>query len=385
MNDVAALHGEEFGETPALIASSPGVGNLMGSHTEPTDGLVLLFGLRHRATVAVSSRSDNSLRFFSSDLSERKRTSVAAMRYRKEDHFANLGKGVASRLQTLGAHLHGANVTIRSDIPQNIGLGSSQALTIALAYALASLYEFPLDPILAAQVAHHAEHEFSGIDVGLTSFLASALAKPGHAMLIDARKLDWQHISFDLNGFSLIGINTHAPSPETPEGSAVRLADCELCLNVLTGDKHATSLQDISMEELYSSLGLVPEHARRHCLHVVGENERVLKMVDALRHRDFEQAGRLLSQSHESLRDLYEVSTPEVDWVVRHAADIHGVCGARLAGGTGSSCAMAIASSEAVEILRERLHDYQRIFGFHPDLVHCSTDGGVRIDIREDQ
>ena len=139
------------------------------------------------------------------------------------------------------------------------------------------------------------------------------------------------------------------------------------------------------MQELYSSLGLVPEHARRHCLHVVGENERVLQMVDALRHGDFELIGRLLFQSHESLRDLYEVSTPEVDWVVRHAGEVRGVFGARLAGGSRSSCALALTSREAVELLRDRLQDYERIFGFHPDIVPCGTDDGVRIDFRENE
>jgi galactokinase len=277
------------------------------------------------------------------------------------------------------------NITITSDIPRGIGLAGSQALTTALAMALAELFKFPVDAIAAAQIAHHAEHSFVGEDVGLASFLATALARAGTVMLVDTHKLEWSHIPFDLNGHTLVGINTNAPSAETPEESALRLADCELCLDALTGGKHATSLQDISMQELYSSIGMVPEQARRHCLHVVSENERVLHMVEALTHGDFEHVGRLLSQSHESLRDLYEVSTPEVDWVVRHTEDIHGVFGARLAGGTGSSCAMAIASGEAVETLKERLQDYERIFGFHPDLVQCSTDDGVRIDFREDE
>jgi galactokinase len=384
MNNVASLHTAEYRESPTIVASAPGVANLMGAHTEATDGLVLLFGMSHRASAAVSLRNDNSLRFFAPDLNERKRTSIAAIRFRKEDRFANLAKGVISRLQTLGARIQGVNVTIVSDIPTGIGLGSSQAITTALVLALAGAYQFSVDGVVAAQIAHHAEHTFVGSDTGLSSFLATSLARSNTVMLIDTHKLDWSHIQFDLNGHSLVGINTQAPAASTPEESARRVADCELCLNVLSGGKHATSLQDVSMQELYSSLGLVPEQARRHCLHVVGENERVLLMVDALRRRDYEQIGRLLFQSHESLRDLYEVSTPEVDWLVRHAGEIRGVFGARLSGGSLASCALAIASREAVELLRERLHEYERIFGFHPDLVACGTDDGVRIDFRED-
>jgi galactokinase len=382
MDDVTSLHAAEYQHSPCVVTSAPGVANLMGAHTEATDGLVLLFGMTHRAAVAVSLREDNSLRFHAPDLKERKRTGVAAIRFRKEDHFANLAKGVISRLQTLGARIHGANVTITSDIPSGIGLGASQAITTALALALAELYGFTIDAVVAAQIAHHAERAFCSSDVGLSSFLASALSRRHTAMLIDTHRLDWSYIQFDLNGDSLLGIDTHAPSSDTPEEAAKRVADCELCLNVLAGGRHATSLQDVSMQELYSGLGLVPEHARRHCLHVVGENERVLQMVDALRRRDMGSIGKLLLQSHESLRDLYEVSTPEVDWVVRHAGEVHGVYGARLAGGSRSSCALALATRDAVDVLRERLHDYERIFGFHPDIVPCGIDDGVRIDLR---
>ena len=383
MNGIASLHETEYLEPPTVVTSAPGVANLMGAHTEATEGLVLLFGLNHRATVAISLRNDTSLRFFAPDLKERKRACIATIRYRKEDRFGNLAKGVISRFQSLGAGIRGVNVTITSDVPVGIGLAGSQAITTALTLGLAEAYGFSIDGVLAAQIAHHAEHSFIGAAVGLSSFLAASLSRNGSVMLIDTHKLDWSHIPFDLNGHSLVGINTKAPSPSTPEESAERIADCELCLNVLTGGKHATSLQDVSMQELYASLGLFPEQARRHCLHVVGENERVLKMVDALHRRDFEQIGRLLHQSHESLWDLYEVSTPEVDWLVRHAGEINGVYGARLAGGSMSSCALAIVSRDAVEMLRERLHEYERIFGFHTDLVPCGMDDGVRIDFRE--
>ena len=384
MNRIASLHEGEYQEPPTVVTSAPGVANLMGAFTEATDGRVLLFGLNHRATVSVSLRTDSSLRFYAPDLGERRRTSISAIRYRKEDRCGNLAKGVISRLQTLGARIRGVNVTITSDIPVGIGLAGSQAITTALALCLAEAYGFSIDGVVAAQIAHHAEHTFLGVPVGLSSFLAASLSRAGTVMLIDTHTLDWSHIGFDLNGHTIVGINTQAPSSSTPEESALRIADCELCLNVLSGGKHATSLQDVSMQELYASLGLVPEQARRHCLHVVGENERVLQMVGALRHRDFEQIGRLLFQSHESLRDLYEVSTPEVDWLVRHAGEIHGVYGARLVGGSSSSCALAIASRDAVKLLGERLHEYERIFGFHPDLVQCGMDDGVRIDFRED-
>lgn len=385
MIDIASLHTSEYREAPNVVASAPGVANLMGAHTETSDGLLLLFGMNRRAVVAVSRRSDSSFRFFAPDLKERKRTSLSALKYRKEDRFANLPKSVISRLQTLGAHVGGANITVASEVPSGIGLGSSQSIAAALALALATLYGFRIDSLEAAQIAHHAEQSFMGRQVGLPTFVAAALSRSDSVMLVNAHKLDWTHIPFELNGHSLIGIHTHAPSPLTAEDVAKRTAECALCLKVLADGRHGCSLQDVSAQEVYASLGRVPEPARRHCLHVVAENERVMQMVEALRRQDITRVGKLLIQSHESLRDLYEVSTPEVDWLVKHAQEIRGVFGARLAGGNKSSCTLAIATSEAVEILRERLHDYERIFGFHPDLVPCRPDDGVRIDLQGDR
>lgn len=384
MTGIAPLHEKEFGLRPSAEASAPGVGNLMGAHTEAVDGLVLLFGMRARASVAVTRRSDTSLRLFAPDLSERRRTSISALRLHDDGCFSALAKGVIERLGQLGARVGGVDISVSSEIPVGSGLGASQAIGTALALALGAVYRFPVDLLTAAQVAHHAEQRVDGTGPGLSGFLAAALSRRRTALLVDTHTLEWTYIDLDLNGHRLLGINTRAPSAQTREESARREADCELCLSVLSDRGHAMGLKNISLDVLYTGLGRVPEPARRHCLHVVGENERVLHMVDALRHRDFAQVGRLMYQSHESLRDLYEVSSPEVDWVVRHAGEIHGVYGARLAGGSRSSCALALVSRDAVAPLRERLRDYERIFGFHPDVLSCGTDDGARIDFRED-
>ena len=383
MSDIASLHCTEYGAQPEVVASAPGVVNLMGAHTETTDGFVLYLATGRRVSVAVSRRDDNSMRFFASDLGERKRTSSSALRFKKEDRFANLAKGVISRLQTLGATIRGINVTVTSDIPSGIGLASSQAIGVALACAVAHLHEFELEPAEAAQVAHYAEHSFAGLDVGLAGFLATALARESTAMFVDTHRIDWEHVNLSLNGCQLLGVNTHAPSPFTLEETMRRYEDCELCLHLLSDNHHTRSLQDFSVDELYSSIGKVPEYARRYCLHIVGENDRVLSSVDALKRHDHVRFGKLMVESHDSIRDLYEASSPEVDWVVKHAQSIPGVYGARLAGGTTRSCAVVLATTDAAEAIGEQLHEYERIFGFHPSVVTFRADEGVRVDYRE--
>jgi galactokinase len=383
VSDVRSLHHTEYGVDAEIIASAPGVVNLMGAHTETTDGLVLYVATGQRVAVAVSRRDDSSMRFFASDFGERKRTSSSALRFKKEDRFANLAKGVISRLQTLGATIRGINVTVTSEIPPGIGLASSQAIGVALARAVAALHGFDLEPLEAAQVAHFAEHSFAGIDVGLGGFLSTALSQADTAMFIDSHLIDWEHVPLSLNGCRLVGVNTFAPSPFSLEETIKRYEDCELCLDLLSDNNHSCSLQEVSLDELHSSIGKVPEHARRYCLHIVAENDRVRECVEALRRRDHVRFGKLMLASHGSIRDLYEASSPEVDWVVKHAQSIDGVFGARLAGGTTRSCAVVLATSDAADAIRGQLHEYERIFGFHPSVVPFSPDEGVRIDHRE--
>jgi len=385
MSDIVSLHTQEYGEPPKITVSAPGVVNLMGAHTEATDGYLLLFGMDKRAWVAASPRDDGSMRFYAADLNERKRTSSSALKYRRDDHFGGLAKGVISRLQTLGAHIGGLNVTVTSTIPSGIGLGASQAIGVALASSLARLFGFEISPIEAAQVAHYVERSFEGIPVGFGSFLATAVVRQGHVLLIDSHKLDWSHIDVDLDGSLMLGINTHAPSAVTQLEEAARQVDCVHCLELLSGRENGCSFQEFTYEELSSSIGRVPEHARHYCLHIVGENERVLSCASALRRGDHQRIGKLLTESHESLRDLYEGTSPEVDWLVKHSHGLPGVYGARLAGGFTGTCALVFGNRIAEDGLRSLLREYERIFGFHPDVVACSPDGGVQVESREGQ
>ena len=387
MATIESLHLVEYAARPSLIVSAPGVANLMGAYTEGTDGSVLLFGINRRAFVSVGHRNDASMRFFAADLNERKRTSASALRYHHDDRFSALVKGVVARLQALGAHVGGFDATISSEIPSGIGLAGSQAIAVALATALAELFEFRISPLEAAQVAHFAEHVHAGVDVGLATFLSSALSRPGHAMLIDTHRLDWSYVRLDLDGAALFGVDTHAPFPASAEEAARRQIESERCFSLLggrrTGRLGGCSYWEFDADDLADGIGRVPERSRRYCLHIVSENDRVMSAAEALRRRDLRRVGKLLLESHRSQSDLYEVSSPEVDWLVKHTQEVPGIYGARLAGGSTGSCAILLARSSSAPGIDQCLREYERIFGFHPTLLTCGADEGVRVDGRE--
>ena len=380
MSDVVSLHKAEYGQQPDVVTSAPGVVNLIGAHTESTDGYLMLFGMNRRAHVAASLRTDSSIRFFAADLNERKRTSTSALKYRQEDRFAGITKGVVSRLQTVGAHIRGVNVTITSEIPSGIGLGCSQAIGVALTTALAMLFDLDVEPIEVAQIAHYVEHSYEGLPVGLAEFIASAVAKRDHFLFIDTHRLDWTHIRADLAGGSFVGVNTYAPSALTPAEEASRQAECSNCLEIVAGHRNGCSFQDYTLSEMASRIGDLPGAARRYCLHIVTENERVLSCRAALGRRDIDRLGKLLTESHESLRDLYEGTTPEVDWLVKHALTVPGVTGARLAGGSTGTCALILGKADVSACLGDLTQEYEHIFGFHPHIFTLAPEDGVRVD-----
>lgn len=383
MDDLASLHEAEYGEKPHCVASAPGVVNVMGAHTEQTDGYLLLLGSSSRARVAASPRSDGSMRFYAADTGERKRTSASALKYRHEDRFSGTAKGVLSRLQTLGARLSGINVTVASEIPSGVGFGASQAIAVALAAALAQIFHFRLNPVEAAQVAYYVEHTILELQVGFATFLGACVARPGHLLFVDTHRLDWKHLRAELNGAALYGVNTNAPAALTVEEELRRQRECIECLEELAGRRNGCSFQEFTAAELAASIGRVPETARHYCLHIVGENQRVLDSVAAVRRADIRGIGRLLSESHQSLRDLYEATSPEVDWFVKHVQTLPGVYGARLAGGSAGTCALVLAENGSDARMAAMLREYERIFGFHPVVVPCTPDGGVRFDYRE--
>jgi galactokinase len=202
-------------------------------------------------------------------------------------------------------------------------------------------------------------------------------------LFIDTHRLDWSHVPVELDGAAVYGIDTRAPSALNTIEEARRQEDCMHCLELLTGRESGCSFQEFTLDEIYTSIGKIPESARHYCLHIVSENERVLSCLAALRKQDPHRVGKLLTESHESLRDLYEGTSPEVDWLVKHSHEIPGIYGARLAGGSTGTCALVLGEQSTDVRLTELLHDYERIFGFHPTVLPCRPDAGVRIDYGE--
>ncbi len=379
MKKLHAQHQEEYGRAPDFIACAPGVVNLMGEHTDYSDGFVLQAALPMYANVAVSLRDDVSLRFFTADAGERKKTSVPNLKYKREDRWANYIKGVLAELEERGVRLPGLEFSISSNIPQNIGLGSSDALCAAAAIAVCRVLDVKLDTQELIDVAYGAEARFIGLIKEPTDVATSLLAEKGKALYLDMRSLEYRQIDINLKDATLVLTNSHVPHISADDYIAERRDECRECVEHLQSRHAGDSLRDYSSEDLKSGIGLLPESLRRLCLHVVEENVRVQEAVELLPRGDLDTLGRLMGRSHESLRDSYEVSCPELDWLVKRAGEIEGVYGSRLTGPGFGGCTLSLIKGDALGDYTEKLGEYERIFGFAAEAIPFEVCDGAGV------
>ncbi len=379
MDEIFSHHAAEYGEEPEVIAEAPGVVNLMGEHTDFHEGYVLQIGLHLSVKVAVSKRNDTSLRFYSVDLNERKRTTIANLKYKREDRWANYLKGVLYEIMQLGSSFKGMNISIMGAIPKEVGLGSSAALGIATALATQEAFQLELQDIQLVQLAYLSETAFIGKREKITDQLTTFYSREGSAVFIDLRSLDFQFIPFSFKDLIFVLTESGVKQTGIQEELEERYEICNDSVELLRERDQQKSLRDLTRQDLRAGMGLLPESSRRLCMHVVQENERVTEAVQLLKSGDGPAFGKLMHRSHESLRDNFEVSCPEVDWLVKRAVEVDGCYGSRLIGPGFGGCTLTLCHKDALPDYQKRLDEYEHIFGFHPVFYIISPQKGAHI------
>jgi galactokinase len=341
-----------YGRDPEVSWRSPGRVNLIGEHTDYNDGFVLPLGLTSGTRVDAARRDDSVLR-------------VASLQRRDEPidialdglvpgrvaGWAAYVAGTAWALAERGIGVPGADLLVDGTVPRGAGLSSSASLECATAGALLALAVTDLPLRDVALLAQHAENDFVGMPCGVMDQFASTHARAGHLLLLDTRSLEVRHIPFDLasDGLGLLVVDTRAPHQLVDGEYAARRSSCEEAARLLG----VPALRDVV--DLGSALtALHDEELRRRVRHVVTENERVLDVVALLESGDVRAIGPLMTASHVSLRDDYEVSCRELDLVVDTALAA-GALGARMTGGGFGGSAIALVEAGAVDHVRDRI------------------------------
>ncbi|MFI1579692.1 galactokinase [Embleya sp. NPDC020630] len=321
------------------VWAAPGRVNVIGEHTDYNNGFVLPIAIPHTARAFVGRRADGRLRLASTHAgSESVDLAVADLAPGALSGWTAYPAGVVWAMRAAGYDIGGADIRIDSDVPVGAGLSSSAALSCAVALAFDDLYELGLDRVELARIAQRVETDFVGVPVGMLDQMASLGCVEGHAYFLDCRDLTGTHVPFDCAGagLRLLVVDTRARHALVDGGYAERRASCEEAAALLG----VPSLREVTDPD--AALAALPDGPlRRRVRHVLTENERVLRVVDALRNGDVRAIGPELTASHASMRDDYTISCPELDTAVDTAL-AEGALGARLVGGGFGGSAIAL-------------------------------------------
>jgi galactokinase len=372
---------QTFGGEPDLVASAPGRVNLIGEHTDYNDGFVLPAAINKRMYAAVAKREDQFISIHAADYDSTIHTSVEALNSREREHWANYPKGVLDALARAGQKVAGLNLCLKGDVPQSAGLSSSAALEVATAFAAKELFHFKIDSLSVARYCQAAEHEFVGVKCGIMDQFVAVHGKKDHALFLDCRSLGFELLEFP-GGVSLVICDTGVKRELAGSEYNKRREECQVGVKelslVLPGIQ---ALRDVKPASFLEHENLLNLTTRKRCRHVINENRRVLEAAADLRRNDLSDFGKLMYQSHLSLKNNYEVSCQELDSVVDIAASTEGVFGARMTGAGFGGSAVCLVAKESVEKLRSNLQErYPRLTGLQPKVYVCEIDDGAKVE-----
>jgi galactokinase len=375
---VAANFSQRFGTTPRVF-SAPGRVNLIGEHTDYNDGFVLPVAIEGRTYVAASPRSDTRVRAHSEEMGGAFEFDLRQPGVPRRGLWHDYVEGTARTLSERGLVNLGADLFIASTVPRGAGLSSSAALEIAVGFALATLNGIEPDRLDLALAAQSAEHRYVGTLCGIMDQYISAKAQVDHALLIDCRSLTARAIPVVLGERRFVVCDTRTRHDLAASEYNRRREECEQGVALLARQLPAvTALRDVSVEGLELHASTLPDVIHRRCRHVVSENARTLDAAAALERGDFAEMGRLMSASHASLRDDYEVSCRELDLAVATALAIPGVLGSRMTGGGFGGSTVTLVESRSLQKLMEALRTrLSAELGAEPNVFSTTCGTGV--------
>jgi galactokinase len=383
--NASALFRATYGVAPRVVASAPGRINLIGEHTDYNGGPVLPVATPARTSVAVGPADDAGVLELISTLDgERARPARVDWRAGRPAGWTAYVAGVMGELDAAGAAPHGtgARVAVASDVPVGAGLASSAALTVAAAQALSLLATARLNPRQLAGVAFRAEHDYVGVECGMMDQMSAALARPGHALLLECASLSARHIP--VRGRLLL-VDTGTRHQLRAGALNERRAECEAAVARLKLElPELVWLASWPTRWLPRLKRALPEPLRSRALHVVGETARTRFGAQLLTRGRMRRFGELLYEAHESCRRLYQCSAPELDLVVA-AARRAGALGARLTGaGWGGAVLVLLGKGNGgkgkgeAKVVREIRHAFTTAYGREPSVTRVRPSGGAR-------
>lgn len=375
-----------FGDSDGAVAvKAPGRVNLIGEHTDYNEGFVLPMAIDRSVVITGRRRPDRGLTLCSANYGEITKLNLDELEPGCCEGWPAYFAGVAWVMREAGLDVGGLDALIDGDVPQGAGLSSSAAFEVATGLLFSTVFNLGIDGVALARMAQKAENLFVGVSCGIMDQFASSLGRAGHALLIDCRSLDYEPVALPFAEYTIAVADTGVRRGLVDSEYNARRKECEEGVRILeTVMPGIEALRDVCAADLTKNGHLLPPAVLDRCRHVVGENERVERAVAALRSGCAHEFGRLMNESHTSLRDLYEVSCRALDAMVEAARTVEGVLGSRMTGGGFGGCTVSLVRRDSAAEFATRVPEqYNRAMEGvphgEPRVFFFDAAGGARL------
>jgi len=368
-----------FGHAPRWVVAAPGRVNLIGEHTDYNEGFVLPMALERCTIIAGDRLPGHEAIVHSVTTGDSTRAELRPRVEKGTPSWSNYVRGVIAGFQDIGIKVPAFSAIIDSDVPFGGGLASSAALEVATATLLEAMCARRLDPVEKALLCQRAEHAFAGVPCGIMDQFTSVLARKDHALLLDCRTRTNRAVPMADPDITVLVINTNVRHKLADGEYAKRRTQCEEAARLLG----VPALRDATIDLLNAARSGMDPVTFRRAHHVITENQRTLEMAEAIEGGKWTEAGALMYASHQSLREDYEVSCPELDAVVdiaRGLGEPEGVIGCRMTGGGFGGCAVSLVRTEAAKrLIRKFDEEYEMRTRIQPAIFSTRPGFGARV------
>lgn len=375
-NNILQLFHQQFAEEPQLFFS-PGRMNLIGEHIDYNDGFVLPAAINKGIWIAIAPNQSNLIHCIAADINDSLIVDVDNIT--KQQGWKNYILGVLHVLQQEHKNIRGFHCVFGGNLPHGAGLSSSAAIEAGFLFALNHIFYLQLNLLQMALLAQQAEHSYPGVQCGIMDMYANLFGKKEHAILLDCVSLQHKWVPLLLSQHEIVLINSAVHHSLASGEYNKRRAECKEGLNVLSAvPGYGNSFRNITPQMVKQQQALLPEIIYKRCLYVVEEMERVQLAADYLQQNNIAAFGSLLYQTHHGLQHLYEVSCPEIDYLVQQAKQHKAVIGARLMGGGFGGTVICIIEKQAAQnIVQEIVNNYRQKFNIQAEAYFVQPASGT--------
>ena len=359
---------------------SPGRVNLIGEHTDYNEGYVFPCALDFGTKLVIRENNSDKLRFATTNFTEKGEISLKNALKKIDSFWYNYPLGVVDQLQKMGHSVKGCDFLYSGDIPNGAGLSSSASIETVTAFALNELFSLSISKLDIVKLSQKAENQFIGVNCGIMDQFAVTMGKKDHAIFLDCHTLEYDLVPLKMNGHKLIISNTNKRRGLADSKYNERRSECDTAVEMLNKKAKVEYLSQIDFEQFMAMKDAITnEVVFRRARHVISENKRAKDAVEALQNDDLKKFGELMNQSHDSLRDDYEVTGVELDTLVEEARKIKGVLGSRMTGAGFGGCTVSLIKEEAIEEFKEKVAvNYKQRIGISPDFYIAGIGDGAK-------